>query len=359
MRLTTLLGNVDIYDLFESVLADFLLAFTFFTALCYAVLAKRFGLQRPAAAMSATLGLAFSIGLIWWERATGFSIRDLGPVAIGFAIIAMAFVMYHAIRQIGGSWSGAAITLGVSILIARLLELNIPIDEQVMQVVTMVALVVGILALVSYTRGHGVYVHPVRAQLPEVRHDMTDLYRGQNLSNQLAKRMKKIRKTAHTLHEHPQEAVDILPQLGRMLPAEGYLTERMAQLRAKAHQIRNGHLARLEETRQVFSSLPTSAKKEASADLTARYRQIIGIDTRLERLDRAVAENERRIIELTRNAQQYAGRYDHRQLAGCLKAAERLQHHNSHLIKIIERTESKLAAVAKKVVQETKQVNKK
>lgn len=359
MRLVTLLGNVDIYGLFQSVLADFLLAFTFFTSLCYAVLAKRFGLQRPAAAMLATLGLAFSVGLIWWERATGFSIRDLGPVAIGFAIIAMAFVVYHAIRQIGGCWSGAAITLGVSILIARLLELKIPIDQQVIQVVTMVALVVGILALVSYTRGHVVLVQPVRTQLPEVRHDMTDLYRGQNVSNQLAKRMKKLRKAAQTVHERPQEAVDILPQLRRMLPAEGYLTERMAQLRAKAHQVRNGHLARLEETRQVFSSLPASAKKEASADLAAGYKQIIGIDTRLERLNRAVAENERRIVELTRSAQQYAAQYDHRQLAGCLKAAEKLQHHNSRLIKIIERTEGKLSAVAKKVAQETRQVNKK
>jgi hypothetical protein len=359
MRLTTLLGNVDIYGLFESVLADFLLAFTFFTSLCYAVLAKRFGMQRPAAAMSATLGLAFSIGLIWWERSTGFSIRDLGPIAIGFAIIAMAFVMYHAIRQIGGSWSGAAITLGVSILIARMLELNIPIDEQVIQIVTMVALVVGILALVSYTRGHGVYVQPVRAHVHEVRHDMTDLYRGQNLSNQLAERMKKIRRTGDTLNERPQEAVDVISQLRRILPAEGYLTEKMAQLRAKAHQIRNGHLARLEETRHVFASMPTSARKKASAELAAGYSQIIGIDTRLERLDRAVAENERRIIELTRNAQQYTARYDHRQVAGCLKAAEKLQHHNSQLIKIIERTESKLSTVARKVAQETRQVNKK
>ena len=359
MRLTAILRNLDLYGLFETALADFVLAFAFFTTLCYAVLGKRFGAQRPAAAMSATIGLALSVGLIWWERATGFSIRDLGPIAIGFAIIAVAFVMYQAIRQIGGSWSGAAITLGVSILIARLLELNIPIDEEVIQVVTMVALIVGILALVSYTRGHSVHLPPSRARLPDVRHDMTDLYRDRNVSSQLAKKIKKLRKTADTLKEHPQQSVNVLPQLKRMLPAEGYLTEKMARLRAKAHQIRNGHIARLEETRQVFAGLPPSAKKKASAELAARYKQIIGIDARLERLDQAVAENERRIIELTRNAQQYASRYDHRQLTGCLKAAEKLQHHNSKLIKLIERTESKLSAVAKKVAQETRQVNTK
>jgi hypothetical protein len=359
MRLTTILNNLDLYRLFETTLADFVLAFTFFTSACYAVLSKRFGMQRPAAAMSATIGLAFSVGLIWWERATGFSIRNLGPIAIGFAIIAMAFVMYQAIRQIGGSWSGAAITLGVSILIARMLELHIPIDEQVIQVVTMVALIVGILALVSYTRGHAVYMQPVRTRLPDVRHDMTDLYRDRNVSNQLAKKIKKLRKTSDTINEHPQQSVNVLPQLKRMLPAEGYLTERMAQLRTKAHQIRNGHISKLEETRQVFASLPTSVKKAASAELAAKYKQIIGIDNRLERLDRAVAENERRIIELTRNAQQYASRYDHRQLTGCLKAAEKLQHHNSKLIKLIERTENKLSAVVKKVARESRQVNTK
>jgi hypothetical protein len=359
MRLTTILNNLDLYRLFETVLADFVLSFTFFTSACYVVLSKRFGMQRPAAAMSATIGLAFSVGLIWWERATGFSIRNLGSIAIGFGIIAMAFVMYQAIRQIGGSWSGAAITLGVSILIARMLELHIPIDEQVIQVVTMVALIAGILALVSYTRGHAVYVQPVRTRLPDVRHDMTDLYRDRNVSNQLSKKIKNLRKTADTLSEHPQQSVNVLPQLKRMLPAEGYLTERMAQLRAKAHQIRNGHIARLEETRQVFTSLPTSVKKKASAELAAGYKQIIGIDTRLERLDRAVAENERRIIDLTRSAQQYASRYDHRQLTGCLKTAERLQHHNSKLVKLIEHTESKLSAVAKNVARESRQVNAK
>jgi hypothetical protein len=215
------------------------------------------------------------------------------------------------------------------------------------------------LGLVSYTRGHAVCVQPVRARLPDVRHDMTDLYRDRNVSNQLAKKIKNLRKTADTLNEHPQQSVSVLPQLRKILPAEGYLTERMAQLRAKAHQIRNGHIARLEETRRVFAGLPTSAKKKASAELAAGYKQIVGIDTRLERLDQAVAGNERRIIELTRNAQQYAGRYDHRQLAGCLKAAEKLQRHNSRLLKLIERTESKLSAVARKVAQETRHVNKK
>jgi hypothetical protein len=353
MRLTTILADFDLYRLFETTLPDFVLAFTFFTSLCYAVLGKRFGRQRPAIAMSAAIGLALAVGLIWWERATGFSIRDLGPIAIGFAVMVLALVMYQAIRQIGGSWSGAAIALGVSILIARLLEPDMPIDQEVLQITTMVLLIVGILALVSYTQRHSPHSQPRPVRVPQVHHDMTDLYRGRQLSERLTKGMKKLRKRASTPAAQPAGAPDVLAQLKRMLPAQGYLTEKMAQLRAKAHRVRSGHIARLDETRHVFAKLPTSAKKKASAELVTRYRQIVGIDARLERLDKAVAENERRIVDLTRRAQQYMARYDYRQLDHCLKAAEKLQHHNSRLLKLIEHTESRLSAIAEKVARQT------
>jgi hypothetical protein len=85
---------------------------------------------------------------------------------------------------------------------------------------------------------------------------------------------------------------------------------------------------------------------------------MVGIETRLERLDRAVAENERRIRQLTNDAQAHTDRYEHQQLCDDLKAAQRLQHHNSRLFKIIERTEQKLSAIAKQVAQEVKQVEK-
>jgi hypothetical protein len=187
---------------------------------------------------------------------------------------------------------------------------------------------------------------------------MARLYRERHLSEGLDWSLRKLRKRADIFRQRPEEGQDIIRQVKRMLPAQGYLTERMAQLRAKAHQIRNGHIARLEETRHVFDKLPTSAKKKASADLAARYNQMIGIGTRLERLDKAVAENERRIRELTEKAQQYVANYDHRKLAESIKAAERLQHHNSHLFKIIARTERKLSAIAKEVAKEVTQVEK-
>ena len=147
-------------------------------------------------------------------------------------------------------------------------------------------------------------------------------------------------------------------QIQRMLPAQGYLTERMAALRAKAHQVRHGHIAGLEETRHAFATLPTSARKKASAELAAKYNQMVGIETRLERLDRAVAENEKRIRQLTAKAQEYTAKYDHQQLYQSLTAAEKLQHHNSKLIKIIERTEHKLSAIAREVAKEVKQIER-
>jgi chromosome segregation ATPase len=139
-----------------------------------------------------------------------------------------------------------------------------------------------------------------------------------------------------------------------MLPAEGYLTERMAKLRTKAHRIRNGHIARLKETRHVFSKLPVSARKKAAANMAEGFSKLVGIDTRLQRLDRSVAENEKRIRDLTQKASQYSADYDHKKLVDCLKQAEKLQKHNSQIFKIIERTENKLTAIAKKIASEAK-----
>ena len=358
MRTRSLFQNPAIEELFETLLPDFILAFAFFTSVVYAVLCKRFEQQRPAITTSVAIGFALSVGLVWWERANDFSIRDLGPIAVGFAILVLAFVMYQSICRVGGSWAGAGITIGACILITSLLGINVLVDAEIIQTITIVALIVGILAFFSHTRGHAIKFPHISTGLPDVRHDMSDLYRNRHLSNQLTKRMRKLRKEANILNEHPEESADIMLQLKRMLPAEGYLTERMAELRAKAHRVRNGHIARLEETRHVFAKLPASEKKKASIELAARYNQIIGIDTRLERLDKAVAENERRIKELTRKAQEYTTNYEHQKLCDCLKAAQKLQHHNSKLFKIIDRTEGKLTTIAKNVARQVKQVNK-
>jgi len=244
-------------------------------------------------------------------------------------------------------------------LIAQLLELKAPINPEIIQTITVVALIMGIIAFLSHTHSGSFHVPHISGNLQDVRHNIADLYRDRNLSDKLTRNMRRLRKEAGSLNEHPADAGNVLVQLKRMLPAQGYLTEKMAQLRTKAHQIRNGHIARLEETKEVFSKLPVSEKKKASAELAARYDQLVGIDTRLERLDKAVAENEYKIRELTSQAQKYTAHYDYQKLTESLKAAEKLQKHNSHLFKIIDRTEGKLTAIAKKIARETKEVNKK
>ncbi len=359
MRLENLFYDLNLYGFLESLLPDFVLAFAFFTSMAYAVLGKRFEKQRPAIVMSAVIGLALSTGLVWWERANGLSIKNLGPIAVGFAILLLAFVMYQSIHQVGGSWAGAGITIGASVIIARLLGLNIPVDWQIIQTIVVVALIFGLLAFTLHRHRRFAHIRPTKPNLPDIKHKMTDLYRERHMSKKLDHGLRKVRKQANTLNEHPEQAPDISLQIKRMLPAQGYMTEKMAQLRAKAHKVRNGHIARLEETRHVFADTPTAAKKKASAELAARYNEMVGIDARLERLDRTVAENERRIRQLTQEAQQYTAKYDYQKLVSCLKQAEKLQHHNSRLIKIINQTEAKLTSVAKDAARQVKQVNKK
>ena len=357
MRPENPFGDMQIGALLETLLPDFVVAFAFFTSVSYAILGKRFGEQRPAIAMSAAIGFALAVGLVWWEEANNVSIKDLGAIAIGFAIIVLAFVIYHSIKQIGGSWSGAAISLGATIIIAKLLQPNIPIPPEIVRTITVIAFFVGMLAFLSHTRRRANHSTRMPTKVPNIHHDMSDLYRGQHLSDQLVRKMRNVRRTTKTLTDRPQDAGNVIAQLRNMLPAEGYLTERMAQLRAKAHGIRHGHIAALEETRHVFASLPVSVKKKGAAELTARYSQLIDMDTRLERLDKAVAENEHRIKELTYQAQQYTARYDNKKLSESLKAAEKLQHHNSRLFKIIERTERKLSVIAKTVAREVRETN--
>jgi hypothetical protein len=356
MRPANPFRDLALAGLFETALPDFVLAFAFFTSLAYAVLGKRFMLQRPAIAMSAAIGLALSAGLVWWEQSVGLSIRDLGPVAVGFAIVVLALVMYQSIRHVGGSLAGAGIALGAAILIARLLKIDLPIDPQIIQTIVIVALIVGILAFLLRHRTAYPQIRASQAALADVRHDMSDLYRDRRLSRQLTRGLRRVRHEAAALRENPEEAVEILGQLKKILPAEGWLTQQMAQLRAKAHGIRSGHLARLQETRDVFARLPASAKRRAAANLADRYNQVVGIDTRLERLDKAVAETERRIRDLTAQAQQYAAQRDQPRLHDTLRAAEKLQRHNSRLFKIIKHTEGRLSALVRQAADQAKGV---
>jgi len=355
MSATIPFSDLSLGWLFESLLPDFALAFTFFTALAYAVLGRRFDHQRPAVAMSAAIGLALAVGLVWWEQERGLSVKNLGPFAIGFAVILVGMIMFQAIRQTGGSWSGAGIALGASILMASLLGFDWPGSTGIIPAIALIALIVGIVAFLGHSRRAlppATYVAPsARAETVDVRHDMSDLYDDNRAGEALRQRFRRLREAGSQLSGHPQDFGNVMAQLQQTLPAEGWLTERLARLRAKAHAVRNGHVARITELRQVLNRLPPESRKAASQELAARYEEL-RLDKRLERLDRATAENERRIREITREAEEALARYDYRKLTDLMEAAEKLQGHNSELFKAIDRTEQKLAAIAQGVAKD-------
>ena len=341
-------------ELLETLLPDFILAFTFFTALTYAVLGRHFGQKRPAIAMSAALGLALSVGLAWWENESGWSIRSLGPIAVIIVLIMLGLVLHRAIRPEGGTWAGLSIAIGVSILVARVLDLEPPVSPEIVQTVVTVALVVGALAFLMHHRGPSLaprLAASPRSELVNIRRDRREHVNDRRVGDWIRRGLRRTRRSLNQIVEHPEKRSDILLQIRRMLPAEGWLTERMARLRERAHQIRKGHVARLEETKMAFKGLPTAAKKKAAADLAARYQQLAGADKRLERLDLAVAETERRIKELTRRAQVAVAQYDHAGAHDLLKQAERLQKHNAKLFGAIDRMEQKLTEIAEEIAR--------
>ena len=145
---------------------------------------------------------------------------------------------------------------------------------------------------------------------------------GRMLSDVLRRRFRDIERRADRLHEHPADGQDVLLQIRRMLPDVGWLTERLARLREKAYRMRQGHVARIHEVAALTGKLPPSAKRQLSGQLQEQYREL-GLDLRLERLDRAAAEAEKRIRNLTQEAERCAASYGFRRLHDALKAAEK------------------------------------
>lgn len=355
MRPTNPFSELFRSGLLETLVPDFVLAFTFFTALSYAVLGKRFGRQKPAAAMSVAVGGALAIGLVWWERDHGWSVRNLGPMALGFGVIALGMTVFQAVRQTGGNWAGAGIALGAGLLVAWTLGFGLPVAGEILSAVVAAALLFGLLAFLLHLRRARFLIPPAfpRAELYDIRTDRISLEKDRRAGNWLKDRFRTLRRETDLLADHPEDATQVLDQIRRMLPVEGWLTERMARLRAQAHRVRKGHVARLEETKHVYRRLPPSKKKKAAAELIRRYQKLAGFDKRLERLDKAVAETERRIKNLTRDAGKATARYDFKKLTEILAKAEKLQDHNSHLFKHIDRCQQKLIKISRDVAEIT------
>lgn len=344
--------------LFDSVLPDFVLAFTFFTALCYAVLGRHFGRQRPAAAMSVALGVALAVGLVSWEIAHDWSMRDLGPVALGLVLLALVVAVFAAIQHVGGTWSGLAMAIVVCVLAGGLIGAPWSLHWGVVRYLAALTLLAGLVALIVHIVRQPTFLGlgPAPTEVARVRHDMSDLEQDRRVAEHLAQGLREVRSEADFIVSRPDVAGDFLIQLQRLLPEEGWLTQRLAALREKAHHLRTGHAHRIEELREFIDNLPPAAREKAAEELADRIAQL-HLDVRLERLDRAVAELEKRVRDLTAEAERATANQEYRKVPGLLDEAARLQAHNAKLLTLIERSEQRLLATARQVVEHTGEVS--
>lgn len=289
------------------------------------------------------------------ERQVGLSIRDLGPIAAGFAVIIMAGMMYQAISQVGGNWAGAGLALGASLLVASLLATNSRIDVGILRALAFLAMLVGVVVFLMHQRTHTMVASPRRAEPRVIQPEKRNLRQDHIVSDLLGHRLRDVDRQVDHLHEHPREAEDVLLQLRRMLPAEGWLTERLSRLRESAFRVRQGHIARIEEIQHLLKNLSPEEKRKAAEELAGRYKEL-NLDLRLDRLDKAVAVNERAIRDLTRQAEGYLAANDYRRLHGVLEAAQKLQKHNSHLFTLINGAEKRLSHLASNVAKKSIEV---
>ena len=340
---------------FDSLLLDFSLAFVFFVALCYGVLKPRFGEHRSVVAMVVTIALALAIGLVWWEREHGWSVRDLGPLALLLVLVLLAAVLWRSLR--GHGWALAAV-LAVVLLsaLAWITPWAWPEAVALIQTLLGTIVVLGLLAFLWKLEDRGPRRSvraPARVQRAEVSRRRTETEKGRRVGEWIGQSLERARRQAKAAENNPRERTDVLLQIRRMLPAEGWLTERRARLREQAHLGRNGHIARRKEARDEVRHMTVPERKRASEQLAVRYRALVGIDTRLERLDHAVAECEKRIRQVTQEAEEAVARNEFPRVHKLLKYAEALQKHNSQLFKQIDQAEQVLGEIVRDVVRRT------
>lgn len=339
-------------DLLDGLLPDFVLAFTLFTALCYAVLGRAFGRERPAAAMSVALGLALAIGMVWWEMRAELSVRDLGPIAVGLALVVLAGVVYAATQRVGGNWAGAGTALGVCLMIGVLLGIRGPGGAPLLVLLGLLALAAGGVTTVAHQRAAQVRPLPPDAEATTAARAFREVDADRRVADNLTRNLFRLSREAEFVAARPDAAADLRARLKRVLPAEGWLTSRLAQLRAKAFALRAGHVQRIRQLRSALRDLQPPLREKAFQELAVRYTEL-RFDVRLERLDRAVAEIERRVRTQTLAAEQCIAQGKLDQAPALLNAAARLQLHNARLLRLIEQTEARLIRAARDILSST------
>ena len=303
--------------------------------------------------MSVSLGTALATGLVWWEYNNSLSIRDTGSIGILLLLIVVTVTIYNNIKQSGSKSAALIITIG---LILTFISLNRQLPVNTVDLYTLIFsmillgfIVLAVKSILSEPRP-GLTYPPHQ---PELADDtIKQIHRDRGLNFNLDKYLRKLKNEAQLLKRDPAKAPQVYQQISGLLPAEGYLTEKMARLREKAHQIRSGHVARLKETQSLTRLLPPSRLAQVSAKLITSYYAELDFEKRLERLDNAVAVNEKKIVILLKQARICSKEYKFQQIPDLIRHAEKLQQQNEKLFKIIEHTENKLSELAHKITKQ-------
>jgi hypothetical protein len=321
-----------------------MIAFTLFTSLSFAVLAGRLGNRRSAAAASSALGLALATGLLWWESVNNFSLLALGPVAVGFAAVVIATVIFGVFRRIGGSVPAAFLSLGSCLLIAWSAGLDWLIDSDIVAFITLVMIITGLYMIISYQKGLN---FSQNSDFKKIRNDLEAENQSTRLGNKIQDEISSLYRDSSQLENDPQAAKQLQRRIEKILPQAEALTDKMAELRRKAFLVKNGDLNKLKQLRIFLNKTPPNQRSRVLARIKETYKQL-NFDQRIERLDYAVAETEKQIRETLNLSIQKINQSDIQGLNKLLKEAEKLQRHNAKLLSAIQRSENKLLYHLKK-----------
>ena len=333
-------------ELFGTLLPDFVLAFTFFTALTYAVLGKRFDHQRSAAAMAAASGWPWRPAWSGGSKAKAGPFVTWAPWPLRLPWWCWASRCTRRSGKPAARLAGTMIALGICVLMTVIFEMDTHIQAEAVEAVIVVAPVVARLHFDSHLSKAHPMALPIAAGAERIRPDQ-------------AGHRRPTAQPAGELGHQPSHSANAAGGRGRphstgirpgrpgaasaVLPAEGWLTERWPDFEPRPTTSERGISPGSMKRRRLVARLPDSNKRQAASALAEKYRQLLDVDTRLERLDKAVAENERRIRQVTRGRRDGGrevrfpkARGSHRDRPRSSRAI------NEELFKLIDRTERKL-----------------
>lgn len=325
--------------LLQSWLMELALGFTFFTALSYAVFIRRFDHPRSVAVMAAALGMALGGGLAAWSHYHGWSIADLGPAAAAVTLLAIVVVVYESFRRLAGHAMAAGTALLVAALIAGMFARSAdPLLRSAASLLLLTAMLGGLAWLVLRLGESRV---PMRITPTQVQDDLSELRQLRAQTSRLTEQIDELKSDSLWLEREPQLAGQVRKRLEQMLPEQGQLTERLSYLREMMTRARRGEAAKVKLLQKELHRLPENQRAAAVERLRAASREA-SLTRRLERLDRAVAEAEKRLIELTRGVKAALDQRRFADVNRLMDAAQRLQHQMERLIIRIEKTERTL-----------------